>query len=264
LQHQGAGLRRQPAAQVEAAPLVVEVGELPQGMLPHAFRLVLQPATAAILLHELLDVRRGAVARDLQQVALVLRRADARDRPDLGVADGALAVRRADLRQLRERIRDPHLLARRVHADAALVVEPVGTGVRPVQPPELVAVELADHLQHAVLARAEPGGVLRDALAEARAGGVAGAELGVGWGRGGVGHERLPIGACECIQYTRYLADEQEFYCQNAWVLGRFSAGFGWLPVTCFRQAASSRGQGLDAGAAAGNRLKAGGPCPIS
>jgi hypothetical protein len=95
--------------------------------------------------HQLLDVIRRAVARDLQEIFVGARIRDARDRADLRVAQLATFHRGADVRQLRERVPDAYFLARRAEPDAALPVEPVRAGLRETVRPSAATIELRDH-----------------------------------------------------------------------------------------------------------------------
>jgi len=119
-------------------------------VLPVGVIRVLQALAAAVFRHQLLDVMRGAVARDHQQVVLVAGVGDARHRPYLGIRQLAAAKRLADQRQVLERVRHPHFLARGAHADAALEVQPVGAGAEAGQAPVLVLVKLANQCEQAV------------------------------------------------------------------------------------------------------------------
>src|SRR5678816_2830796 len=129
--------------------------------------------------YQLLDVIRRAVARDLQEVFIRARIRDARDRADLRVAQLPALHRRADVRQLRERVPDAHLLARGAEPDAALPVEPVRAGLRETVRPSAATIELRDqHEQPMVRGIQVPGelGDLRGELLVRDAAGVA-AEL---------------------------------------------------------------------------------------
>ena len=108
--------------------------------------------------HELLHMLRGAVQPDVEQVGFVLRRCDAGQRPDLGVAELALGERLGEQRQLPQCAGNPNLLPRGVGIDAAGPGEPVGTGHRPLRGPDLAAVELGDEGEEPVGGGVDVGG----------------------------------------------------------------------------------------------------------
>ena len=93
---------------------------------------------------ELLDMLRGAVQPDVEEVGFVPGHRDTGQCPDLGVAELALGQRLGEQRQLGQRPGDTHLLTRRVGVDAAGPAQPVGAGQRPLRGPDLAAVELGD------------------------------------------------------------------------------------------------------------------------
>ena len=108
------------------------------------------PLRPAVLAHELLDVRRRAVPRHVHEHGLVRRRGHARHRPNLGVGELALRERIGDLRQLLERARDAHLLARRHGPDTASPIEPLRRVRKAVPSVCLAAIELGDHREEAI------------------------------------------------------------------------------------------------------------------
>ena len=138
-----ADLRRQARVQDELAVHVVEVADVALLVLELRELRGVAPLRPAILAHELLDVRRRAVARDVHEHRFVRRRRDARHRANLRVGDLALRERVRDLGQLLERARDAHLLARRDGADAALPVQPLRRVGEPVALERFLAIELA-------------------------------------------------------------------------------------------------------------------------
>ena len=105
----------------------------------------------AVLAHELLDVRRGAVARDAHEHGLVRASRHARHRAHLRIRELPAREARADLGQMLERAGDADFLARGDHPDAALPIEPVRRARQQVPGVGLVAVELGDE-------REEPAG----------------------------------------------------------------------------------------------------------
>ena len=107
------------------------------------------PLRPAILAHELLDVLRRSVARDVHEHGFVRGRRDARHRADLRVRDLALRERVRDLGQLLERARDAHFLARRDRADAALPVQPLRRVGEAVALVPFRAIELRDQREEA-------------------------------------------------------------------------------------------------------------------
>lgn len=117
---------------------------------------------ASIGTDEGLDVMRSAVQRDLQKVVFVLRRGDTRDRADLRVADLASLHGCCDLRQLLQRVRRAHLLARRAQVDAALPIEPVRAVLRRATVPALATIELGDESEKAIVRRVEMADQLDD------------------------------------------------------------------------------------------------------
>ena len=110
---------------------------------------ILQALRRAVLRYRLLDVMRGAVLCEHQQVLFVGFVSDARYRPDLRVAQCALGESLVDLRQLRQRVGYSYLFPGCVHADAALEIEPVRTRAQALLCPVFLFVEFANERQQA-------------------------------------------------------------------------------------------------------------------
>jgi hypothetical protein len=108
------------------------------------------PLRPVVLAHELLDVRRRAMARDVNEHRFVRGRGHARHRADFGVRDLAVGERRADLGQVLERTRHAHLLTCRNGPDAALPVEPLRRVDETVALVGLSAIELGDESEEAI------------------------------------------------------------------------------------------------------------------
>ena len=106
------------------------------------------------------------MARDLQEVFVGARLRDARDRADLRVAELAALHRGADVRQLRERVPDAHLLARRAEPDAAFPVEPVRAGLRETVRPSAATIELRDQHEQPVVCGVQVARELGDLCGE--------------------------------------------------------------------------------------------------
>ena len=132
----------------EAAVLVLGIGPL---CLLGALGPAIQP-------YELLHMLGGAVQADVEEIVLVLRRGDAGERPDLGVAQLALRERLGKQRQLRQRPSDADFLPGGMGIDAAGPREPVGAGQRPLGGPDLAAVELGDEGEKPVRGGMDVGG----------------------------------------------------------------------------------------------------------
>ena len=132
----------------EAAILVLGIG--PLGLFG-----ALRPAVEA---DELLDMRRGAVQSDIEEVDLILGSGDSGQCPDLGVAELALGQRLGEQRQLGQRAGDADLLPRGMGIDAAGPAQPVGARQRPLCGPDLAAVELGDEGEESVSRSMDVGG----------------------------------------------------------------------------------------------------------
>jgi hypothetical protein len=93
----------------------------------------------------------GGLLRVLQQLRLVLRRGHAAQRANLRIRQFARGKSARDARQVEQRRRDAHLLARGADHDAALHVQPLGAVVELVGLPALADVELAHQLEKRIL-----------------------------------------------------------------------------------------------------------------
>ncbi len=153
-----AGFRRQPASQDDRAIVVVPPHHTSGLLLAGLARQLLRFLAAAIRAHEFLDVLRGAVLGDHQQVVLRCGAGDTRDLARLGVAQAATRHRRGDLRQILERARDPHLLPRRAHRDSTLPVQPVRARLRGAVRPAISPIEFGDENQPAMARRVDVAG----------------------------------------------------------------------------------------------------------
>ena len=145
MQHHGAVVL---VPEGEAAILVLGIG--PLGLFG-----ALRPAMEA---DELLDMLRGAVQSDVEEVGFVPRGGDSGQGPDLGVAELALGECLGEQRQFGQRPGDADLLPRSVGIDAAGPAQPVGAGQRPLGGPDLAAVELGDEGKQAVGGGVDVGG----------------------------------------------------------------------------------------------------------
>ena len=153
-----AHLRREPPVQDHGAVVVVPEGEAailvlsigPLGLFG-AFGLAMEA-------DELLDVLRGAVQSDVEEIGLVLRSGDSGQGPDLGVAELALGQCLGEQRQPGECAGDTHFLPRGVGIDAAGPAQPMGAGQRPLRGPDLAAVELGDKGEESVRGGMDVGG----------------------------------------------------------------------------------------------------------
>ena len=128
-----------------------------------------------------LDVGRGAVTGDHEQILFVVRRRDPGHGADLGEADPAGAKRLADKVQILEGVGYPDFLAGGAHSDAALPVQPVGARVQARACPALTLVELAYERQEAVGGGGDVRGQFGDVVfqvLQVRVGGIDGENCG--------------------------------------------------------------------------------------
>lgn len=140
----------------EGAVVVVVVQQVAARV--RAIRTVELRYRAAISADEALELAAGRVTGQLEKVLLELRRGNARQRPCLGRAQPALGEGRADEREVVERARDSHLLARGARADGAAPPEPRRAGATAPRRPTLAAVVLADQEQSPARGRVEVAG----------------------------------------------------------------------------------------------------------
>ena len=153
MQHHGAVV---VVPEGETAVLVLGIG--PLGLLG-ALR-------AAMEADELLDMLRGAMQPDIEEVGFIPGGGDAGQGPDLGVAEFALRQRFGEQRQLRQCTGDSDLLPRGVGVDAAGPAQPVGAGHRPLGGPDLAAVELGDEDEEPIRGGVNVGGEGGDGSSE--------------------------------------------------------------------------------------------------
>ena len=151
-------LGREPPVQYHGTVVVVPEGETAVLVLGIGPLGLLGALRAAMEADELLDMLRGAVQSDVEEVDLVLRSGDAGQSPDLGVAELALRERLGEQRQLGQRSGDPYLLPSGMGVDAAGPAQPVGAGQRPLSGPDLAAVELGNEDEKAVGGGMDVGG----------------------------------------------------------------------------------------------------------
>ena len=110
--------------------------------------------------------RRGrALVGVVEQLALGLGRGHPGEGPRLGVGEPPGLHPGRGLREILERMRDPHVLAAGGEGAPGPPGEPLGAGVEGVGPP-LAAVELGDEGEHLVGGDVDPGGEFGDALSE--------------------------------------------------------------------------------------------------
>ncbi len=103
------------------------------------------------LAHDSHDVRRGVCFRDGDELSFVVPVRHARDRPNLGIAEFAVAELIADQRQLRQRMRDAHFLARGHQIETAVRVQPMRTTRHLLVAPRLQRVQPFDQLEQPIL-----------------------------------------------------------------------------------------------------------------
>ena len=105
----------------------------------------------AQLLAAALHLLGGGLLRVLQQLRLVPQRGHAAQRANLRIRQLARGKSARNLRQVEQRRRDAHLLARGADHDAALHVQPLGAVVELVGLPALADVEFAHQLEERIL-----------------------------------------------------------------------------------------------------------------
>ena len=142
---QRALLGREPCPQQDGAVVVVVDAQPP--IRPPAGGGALCRNDAAIAAQEPLELRRGRMPCEVEEIGLPLDVVHARERPHLRVAELALAERGPDQRKPAEPARHPHVLARGPGRDAALPGDPVGARLAAPLGPALARVVLGDELQ---------------------------------------------------------------------------------------------------------------------
>ena len=153
-----AHLGREPPVQHYGTVVLVPEGEaaiLVLGIGPFG---LFRPLRSSMEADELLDMLRGAVQTDVEEVGFVPGHRDTGQRPDLGVTEFALGQRLGEQRQLRQRPGDTHLLPGGMGVDAAGPAQPVGARQRPLSGPDLAAVELGDEGEEPVRGGMDVGG----------------------------------------------------------------------------------------------------------
>ena len=127
LEKSGADLGRQPSGDLQAAVLVPAVREV-AALLRVEGRL--GGEAAPVLAHHPVELRRGGVAGQLDQLFLGLGLGDPGDRPHLGVGELAPPEGSPQVRQLEKPPRHPHVLARRARIERALPGDPRPAGMK--------------------------------------------------------------------------------------------------------------------------------------
>ncbi len=165
LREHGAGFRIQAATHDPTSVLIdphIELSPIVPEVLPFG---VLVPVHATPCAHDLLDVLRRPVQRDLEELRLVHRRRDARERAYLRVEELTATHGIGDHWQRHERTRDAHLLTRRTRGNTGSPAQPVCTAGE-AGAPRLEGIELAQLQEEFVGGRMQPGGQLGDLVAE--------------------------------------------------------------------------------------------------
>ena len=119
-------LGRKSTVQHHGAVVLVPEGEAAILVLGIGLLGLFRPLRSSMEANELLDMLRGAVQSDVEQVGFVLGGGDAGQCPDLGVAELTLRERLGEQRQLGQRAGDTNLLPRGVGIDTAGPAQPVG------------------------------------------------------------------------------------------------------------------------------------------
>ena len=108
------------------------------------------------------DMRRRIRGCHRDEFGLVLPIGDARDRAHLRVAQFTASKRRANQRQLRQRVRDAHFLARRHQIEPAMRVQPMRAARHRFVTPRFRRVQLFDQHQKAVFSAMNVGAQRND------------------------------------------------------------------------------------------------------
>ena len=162
--HGGAHLGRQPAAHHHHPVLVHPGRERPRGVPLRVLRRLGRAVDPPPRADYLLDVRRGAGQRHVEQRLLGLGRGHAGDGAHLRVGDGAAPQRVAQPGQPAQGAGDPHVLAGGAGRQAGAPAQPLGAGGE--AGPAVARVELAEQAQQLAGGRLDAGGQLGDAVAE--------------------------------------------------------------------------------------------------
>src|SRR5688572_25472151 len=114
--------------------------------------------------HDVLDMARRAMERDVEQVVLVCRRRNPGQLTDLEITEPSRCHLGRNARQPNERPRRPHLFPRRPERDPALPVEPVRERLHAPLGPAAAPVELRDQRQEPCIAGIQMPGKRRDLI----------------------------------------------------------------------------------------------------
>jgi hypothetical protein len=155
-------LRRQPPLDDEHAVPVEERVERPALALRLGAKILVGRHGAAERAHEPLDVGGGAGAGHGEQLVLGHRTGDPRHRADLAVRQLPARKGCAQRRQRRERVGDPHVLARRPEVEADAPVEELRARAKAGPVPVAARVVGGDELEEPRRGRAQVGGQRRD------------------------------------------------------------------------------------------------------
>lgn len=149
-QRQLAGFGRKARLDNQRAVLVVAKAQIAAVVQCIGTLTLSNPLNTALLSHQPFHVTGGAVTRNLQQIALVVRSRHAGHGTHLGVAHLAESEGLGDPRQMLEAVGDPQLLPGCHQAETTLPVEPVGAGENTPLRPSPAAVELRYQAQQAI------------------------------------------------------------------------------------------------------------------
>ena len=121
---------------------------------------------ASIQIAHLLQLRGRAVAREVEEVGLVVRGGDARHGTHFGEADLAASQRLVDARQLGERVGDPQLFSGRAEGDAAPPAQPMRARESALSGPPSLIVEPPEIGEQPVGRNVKEGGGLGDPIGQ--------------------------------------------------------------------------------------------------
>ena len=159
-QHERALFGRQPRVQQHRAVVVVLDVHPALGLTARGGALGLDhPMVAA---HQPLQLRRGRVPREREQILLALHVLHPRERARLRVAQLTLGERRPHQRQLLQPPRHPHLFTRRPRRDPALMRDPMRARLTTPLGPAAPPVVLRDERQPPARRRMDPARQIRD------------------------------------------------------------------------------------------------------
>ena len=157
-------LRRQPPPDYDHPVVIYPGPQRPPLVPPPLLRPLSRPVDPPPPADDLLHVRRRAALRQVEQRLLVVGRCDPRHGPHLRVGNDAAPHRVAQLRQVAQRTRHPHVLARRPRRQAGAPAQPVRAGgaARPAR----ARIELPDQEEQLVGGGLNARGELGDAVTE--------------------------------------------------------------------------------------------------